>query len=140
MAYEIWILRFGNRVLERAINAFPVNIICSNRAGHPGLFRHPSPVLVYERVQRVHQPVHKRVKGGIKHIGQLFADTGAPGAGFQCAVLLRKVLAQGRVTFIDIPGWILQLLGKGFRIDTGKRQILSIIGGLLIDRVVSQSS
>ena len=111
MAYEIWILRFGNRVLERAINAFPVNIICSNRAGHPGLFRHPSPVLVYERVQRVHQPVHKRVKGGIKHIGQLFADTGAPGAGFQCAALLRKVLAQGRVTFIDIPGWILQLLG-----------------------------
>ena len=91
MAYEIWILRFGNRVLERAINAFPVNIICSNRAGHPRLFRHPSPVLVYDRIQRIHQPVHKRVKGGIKHIGQLFADTGAPGAGFQCAVLLRNI-------------------------------------------------
>ena len=29
-------------------------------------------------------------------------------------------------------------MGKGFRIDTGKRQILSIIGGLLIDRLLLQ--
>ena len=120
LSYLDLVLCFGDRVLERAIDAFPINIICSNRAGHPGLFRHPSTVSVNERIQRIHQLVHKRVEGGLKHIGQLFADTGVPGAVFQRAVLRRKMMPQSRIAIVDAPFWIFQLLGKGFRINTGK--------------------
>lgn len=89
---------------KSSIDTFPINIICSDCAGHPGLFRRPFSVAINQSIQRIHQPIHKRVEGGIKHIGQLFADTGAPGAGFQCAVLLRKVLAQGHITWAG-AGW-----------------------------------